>query len=230
MGKTIRIGILDDHAIIFLGITEILEASPGIKFKVVVTATGIPVLMHKLESTAIDILLLDLSLGDPVHHSLSTEGRQVLPLLAEKHPNVKAVIYSQFNEDSLRAELIAEGACAYLCKKDDINELPGILRKVHKSGSYFDQQTARAMSRCLKTKRNTAPESGPLAGWKSEHIECLRLTVKGYSVKKTADTMNKGEDTVKGYRRYIFKKAGCGNVPQLINWARKHHLFTEEEY
>ena len=228
MEKTIRIGILDDHPIIFQGITKMLEASPGIKFKVDLTATSIPVLMHKLESKTIDILLLDLSLGNPMHHSLSTEGRQVLPLLAEKHPNVKVIIYSQFNDDNLRAELIAEGACAYLCKKDDNEELPDILRKVHKNGSYFDQQTARAMSRRLKTKRNTALESGLLAGWKPEHIECMRLTVKGCSVKKIADTMNKGENTIKGYRKIIYRKTGCKNPAELANWASEKDLFQEE--
>ena len=224
--KNIRIGILDDHLGFLQMVTGTVDDMPGMK--VTLVATGIPELLHKLQSKTIDILLLDLSLSAPEQGQLQVDGDAVMPELAEKYPGIKVIIYTQHNDASLMARMMDKGARGYLCKTTGIEELETALRKVAETGWYFTDELSLAMNNRMKQQGKIARGSGLLAGYSKNQLECWRHTVNGLTVKETADKMHKSPSAVKGYRRALKKKAGCKTIADLIRLGLKLGLGKEE--
>ena len=47
----------------------------------------------------------------------------------------------------------------------------------------------------------------------------LRLTVGGLSIEKIADRLLRSSETIKSYRRFVFKKLEVGNITEAIMMA-----------
>lgn len=212
--KTTRIGILDDHLGFMQTVANIINDCPGMKVNLM--ATGIEVLLHKLQSKTIDILLLDLSLKAPEQGMVRVDGDAVMPLLAEKYPDIKVIIYSMHNNPELMALMMDKGARGFLCKSCDIKELETALRKVAETGWYFTDALSLAMNNRMKRQGKEARSSNPFAAYSENELQCWRHIVNGLTIKKTAEKMHKSPSAVKGYRKALKKKVGCETTADLI--------------
>ena len=224
--KTTRVGILDDHLGFMQTVAHIIDDRPGMKVNVM--ATGIEVLLHKLQTKTIDILLLDLSLKAPEQDRVRVDGDAVMPVLAKKYPDIKVIIYSMHNNPELMALMMDKGARGFLCKSCDIKELETALRKVAKTGWYFTDDLSLAMNNRMKRQGKAARSSSPLAGYSENELECWRHIVSGLTIKKTAEKMHKSPSTVKGYRKALKKKAGCETTAELIGHGLQLGLGKQE--
>lgn len=218
--------MLDDHPVFMEGAAALIDDFPGMK--VVLKVTSIPVLLHKLENRAIDLLLLDLSLQPPERGHLRVDGDVVLPVLAEKHPDIKVIVYSQHNNASLKAHLIEQGACAYLCKTSGPEALETTLRQVNEKGSYFSQDVSVAMRNCMKQRGKALRLSENPASLNENELECLCNWMKGLTISKTGEAMHKSPATVKVYRVAIRKKTDFDEPSDIFRWARENGIGSEE--
>ena len=106
-------------------------------------------------------------------------------------------------------------------------ELETAICSVAEKGYYFTPEIARAMQKRLVRLDRMADETGPFAALSREDLECLHHWMKGLTAKKTGDAMNKSKDAVKGYRKAIYAKTGCGSLAELVQWARDNGMVVE---
>src|SRR5690606_28889670 len=117
----LRIAIVDDHQIVRAGFREMLADEIDFEFGFE-AATGDEALAGLRES-AIDVLLLDLSLP-------GQSGVDVLRAARQRHEKLRILILSGFPEDRYALSMIRNGADGYLCKDCTREELVSAIRTV----------------------------------------------------------------------------------------------------
>ncbi len=64
----------------------------------------------------------------------------------------------------------------------------------------------------------------PIVHFTDEELEMLRLTMQGFSMKQIGNLMCKSVDTVKFYRRNVFRKLKAKNISEAISYATTYSL------
>lgn len=112
---------VDDHALVRLGLRELIQRQFGGRFDV----EEAPNLEHALRflqqrADEVLLLLLDLNLGD-------ARGLAGLRLLRQRYPRLRVAVVSGTLDARVRDEALALGALGYFRKTGDAQDLAGLL-------------------------------------------------------------------------------------------------------
>jgi DNA-binding NarL/FixJ family response regulator len=201
----IGIVVAEDHALVRQGMRLLLSHEPRMRW-LAETGNGAEVLALVRQFTP-TVLILDLGLPQ-------LPGLEVLQALADEPtaPRILVVTARQDGE-SVRAAL-GLGACGYLLKNDDADELIKAVTIVADGGSYIstelaDVSTAGADVNETLTTRETEIASG---------------VGRGLSSKQIAYHLGISEHTVRKHRENIARKLGFHNTAELVAWAVRKRL------
>jgi two-component system response regulator DevR len=196
---SIRVLIVDDHAIVRRGLRSILELEQDI---VIVGEAGGPAeALRAVDGSRPEVVLLDLKLspeGD-------ADGLAVCSRILERRPGTGVVVLSTFLDEQLVAAALRRGARAYVLKDVDLSELVRIIRAVARGGSGFDSRSA-AVVRALAARRpapSTADESSALT---EREREVVRLIAEGLTNREIGQAIFVSESTVKFHVRNVMRK------------------------
>ena len=105
----IKIAVVDDQRIFCEGIESLLNKEHGLKV-IMLAYSGRDILKQLEKSDDLpDIILLDLDMPN-------LGGKETLPYLKNKYPQIKVVILSLHSDLCIVKEMISLGASGYLCK------------------------------------------------------------------------------------------------------------------
>jgi DNA-binding NarL/FixJ family response regulator/indole-3-glycerol phosphate synthase len=187
----IAVAAVDDHPVVLRGVAAALGELPDLH--VVATATSLDALLSGLGPRA-DVVVLDVGLGDG-------------PLTAANINRVvetgsAVVVFSEFSRpDGVRAAVQA-GACGFVLKSDDVEELATAIRAAAAGGGWVSPELAFAL---LSDDATAPPHLTP------REEEALRLYAVGMPIKMVARRMNVGIETAKQYIERVrlkYRKAG----------------------
>ena len=133
MQEPLKILLADDHRVLRTGL-KLLLSSQG-DFQVVAEASDGREALKQLETTPVDIVLLDLSM--PVMGGLEC----LREIRARKYP-VKVLILTMYSEQQYIKEVMMQGANGYLCKDTLDSELFQALHTVAAGGRYLGEKEA----------------------------------------------------------------------------------------
>ena len=200
----IRVVICDDHRIVADGIRALLRHQPG--YTVVGEALTGDALLHLLNGTAVDVVLMDLNLGEE-------NGIELTEKVLHKHPDVRVLGLTMRNDIASVSELFAAGAHGYLLKNTSVEELCNAIRTVYEGGRY----TAGEITERLLDRINNPGSQGTQLNDRERAI--LQHLSDGLTTKAIADRIFLSEDTVKWYRKNLLARFGQPNVAALVKWA-----------
>jgi len=151
MSITIQVGLVEDQVLFREGMKAILSAWPDVKL-IFESADGYSV-MDKLKQYFVvpDVMLIDLSL--PPQGQKVYSGIEVTRDLLSAYPSMKVIILSVHQDENFIAQLIEEGAHAYLVKDSDPKEVHEAIIAVHQKGSYINERTLKALQHNLGVKK-----------------------------------------------------------------------------
>ncbi|MGB9432656.1 MAG: response regulator transcription factor, partial [Candidatus Acidiferrum sp.] len=133
--KTIRLLILDDHALFRESVARLLQAEPG--FEVVANCgTGAEALRIVKSSEGIDALLLDLDLGQE-------KGADFLDSLRKVHFEGKVLLVTAGVNDKEVPSLIRKGISGVFLKHGSPASLIQGIRNTMEGKALFDQEMLR---------------------------------------------------------------------------------------
>ena len=187
----IKVGAVDDHPALLLGLQAVLSAVPRIDF--VATATTVPELLDL--AAGLDVVLLDLRLDD------GSRPADNVRLLTEAGAEV--VVYTQGRGSAGCREAIAAGALTVIDKSDPLEAL---IEVIDESARGVTHPTA-AMAQALDTDGLLVPQLS------AQEREALRLYAANLPAKSVARRMGISEGTVKVYLRRIRAKYWALNRP-----------------
>jgi len=160
--------------------------------------------------TVPDIILLDISM--PV-----MDGVEAAQVLRAKHPGVKIIILSMFEDAEKVLVMVKMGVKGYLLKDSEPHEVEDALLKVAQGELYYPE----FVTRHLITNFNSKLENIKL---NPREIEFLRLTGTELTYKEIAETMNISVRTVDSYRDQLFEKLQIKSRVGLVLYSIKNKL------
>jgi DNA-binding NarL/FixJ family response regulator len=137
---------LDDHQSTIDGYIFRLSNSPNIE--VVATASYGEELGPMVESSQLDLLLLDVSVPTSPENSSPYPILHEIPKLLQKHTELDILIISMHNQRTLIKAVMETGASGYILKDDrkSILKLGEVITSVASGGVYFSQQSYKLIS------------------------------------------------------------------------------------
>ena len=222
MKKTIRLAIVDDHEIVRMGVSRVLEGESGIRL-VGEAENGAEALdlarRERPQVMLVDIKLPDIS-GIEVVRKLKSD-----PETAE----IQAIILTVYDDLEIAAEAIRAGAIGYILKDCGREQLLKAINSASEGVPLVASSITRELVAVLRPQGGllTTVNNGgdPLLSLTDREADVLRLVAKGYSNKAVAGELGITLSTVKTHLRNIFRKLGGEDRAQVIIKAIKEGMF-----
>lgn len=192
----IRVALLDDHEIVRHGVAELVNAQDDME--VVGEAGSAGEMLHTVATTAPDIAVLDVRLGDD-----DGNGIAVCREIRSAHPETQCLILTSFEDDAALVDAALAGAAGYVLKQIRGNDLIESIRKVASGAQLLDAaETRMAMQRLRST------EAGALDELTEKERRVFDLIGEGYSNRQIGEELYIAEKTVKNYVSSVLAKLG----------------------
>jgi len=206
---TIRILIVDDHAVVRQGLRMFLSLDGELEIVgEAVDGRQAVALARQLQP---DVVLMDLLM--PV-----MDGVTAIGILRREVPEAEVVALTSVLEDNAVIGAIRAGAIGYLLKDTEADEL---IRAIKAAANGQVQLSPKAAARLMREVRT--PESAELT---ERETEVLRLLARGLSNKQIAQALVIGEKTVKTHVSNILSKLNVSSRTQAALYAARVGLVS----
>jgi DNA-binding NarL/FixJ family response regulator len=212
----VRIVLVDDHAILRQGLRSLLEREPDLQ--VVGEASSAGEALAVVERSRPIIVLLDIKLSP----ASDNDGLRLCAQLTKRYPMLSVLVLSTFVDDALVVSAIEHGACGYVVKDVDAQELVRSIRLVARSGSAFDSRSAAAMVRSIHSPQARSPLT-------DRELKVLRLVANGLSNRGIGARLHLSETTVKFHVRNIMRKLGTTSRAEAVYKATRNGVDLTSE-
>ncbi|WP_235299451.1 response regulator [Portibacter marinus] len=209
----IRIGIVDDHKIFRDGVASILDDIEDLS--VIWSTSNFKTTLQALEENGVDVILMDITLGDE-------SGIVLSKVILEKDPDIKILAISMHHEDDYILKILEVGAKGYLLKDAGSEEMIKAIKTVAGGDTYYSNEVSKILIRNL-TNNGLRKKSPPVQLTRRE-IEILKLIADEYSNPEIADKLFISIRTVDSHRRNLLDKLDVKNTAGLVKFAIQHGL------
>ena len=201
--KTVRILLLDDHALFRESVSRLLSAEPG--FEVAAHCGTIEEALGVLRRRPIDLVLLDFDLGE-------RDGREFLRLVKQQGFQGKILVVTAGLDAGAASELIRAGIAGVFRKHDSAALLAQGIREVMAGKVWLDQEQLQT---ALKSEAVTSLENhGRLFTQREQQV--LSGVFEGLANKEIAGRIGVSESSVKATLQQLFSKTGVRTRSQLV--------------
>ena len=207
----IRIGIVDDHAVVRAGLRQLL--SDEVDFRVTAEAASGREALAIARSGEVDVLLLDLSMPDQ-------GGVDALLAIRARCPGLPVLILSGFPEAHYATTLLRQGASGYLSKECEPEEIATAIRTVARGRRYITP----AVAELLADSAAGAHEALPHEGLSDRELQVFLQLARGATVGQVAEGMHLSVKTVSTYRSRVMDKLKLQSNSELTYYALKNGL------
>jgi len=201
--KTVRILLLDDHALFRESVSRLLSVEPG--FEVVAHCGTIEEALAVLRKRPIDLVLLDFDLGD-------RDGRDFLRIASQQGFHGKILVVTAGVDAGAASELIRAGIAGVFRKHDSAALLAQGIREVMAGKVWFDQEQLRS---ALRSEAATSLENRSRLFTQREQ-QVLSGVFEGLANKEIAARIGVSESSVKATLQQLFLKTGVRTRSQLV--------------
>ncbi len=188
-GSVIRIGVVDDHRSILVGIAVMLNAREGVH----VVAVGRTVAELLSVSQRIDVVLLDLLLSDG-----SSSARNIAALAAT---GARVLAFTDRSSAGVHRDAMRAGAVGTIRKTDDVTQIVSRLRAAVRGRS--------------KVASDVRPTGGVSVALSARETEVLALYAAGATAESAANQLFVTRETVLDHIRRIRAKYANAGRPAV---------------
>lgn len=217
---TIRIMIVDDHAVVQEGTRLLLDMQPGIEV-VAVAENGEEALAQLELETDTNLVLMDVAM--PLMDGLEATRR-----IRAMRPDLPVLILSAYDFDQYVFALIEAGAAGYLLKDIRGDQLVDAIRAVARGESVLHPVIARKVMR-----RFGGPGSGDtdatVEALSERELDVLRLAAMGLGNDAIAIRLEVSARTVQTHLSNVFSKMGVSSRTQAVIEALRRGWMNLEE-
>lgn len=205
----IRVFLADDHGVVRDGLGRLIATLDGIDL-LGMAADGAQA-VEQCARLGPDVVLMDLDM--PVMDGIEATRR-----ITATRPQTAVVVLTAFSDRHRILGALEAGACGYLLKDVEADEVGEAIRAAARGESPLDPRVARA----VLDARLTPPE--PRSDLSPREQEVLALLVQGLPNKLIARRLQISEKTVKAHLTSIFRQLGVTDRTQAALWAARHGI------
>jgi two-component system nitrate/nitrite response regulator NarL len=209
----VRIVLLDDHELFREGLARLINSETGLQL--VGNCGSIPEAIKVLSEQQVDLILLDLDLGDE-------EGIDLLRRLPSLDYKGRILVITGGLTDFYVRELLSLKVSGIFLKHKSPALLMQSIRHVMAGGTWIDQQHLRTV---FESSNDSEVQHKPFT---SRENEVLRLVVQGLQNKEIAAKLNISESAAKATMQQLFHKTGVRTRSQLVRVALERYRDAAE--
>ena len=206
MSTTIRVLVVDDHAVVRTGLRRILDAEKDIE-TVGEAPNAERALFEALELKP-DIVLLDVVMP-------GKSGIEAMPGLLTALPDTRVLVLSMQDDPRYVREAFEAGASGYVLKEAADTEVVGAVRAVANGERYVHPALGARLVAAESEERKRAA-SDPLS---EREREVLRLLALGHTNQEIAAQLYISVRTAETHRAHIMRKLGLASRAELVRYA-----------
>lgn len=197
--RALRVVVVDDQTLVRQGIRTLLDIA-GIS--VVGEAGDGREAVDVVEDTSPDVVLLDLRMP-------RFDGLWTLRRLRKNGSQVRVLVLTTFDEDSLVFDAIRSGARGYLLKDVTVDQLKTAVETLADGGTLVSPSITDRVLQAIKSDASLSPGQSPIQALTPRELEVLRLVAEGYSNREVAEMLHLAEGTVKNHVSTLLWKLGA---------------------
>lgn len=217
--RSIRVLLVDDHALVREGIRSLLQLHSDID--VVGEASDGKEAIQKTRELAPDVVVMDISMP-------TMGGIEATRQIIKENATAKIVVLSRHDNLSYARSLLEAGAAGYVPKKAVSTELAAAIRAVYTGEVFLYPSVAKAVARDYVQLVQSEHKMAPYERLTEREREILKLLAEGYSSRQIAERLYLTIKTVLNHRKNIMDKLGLENPAQLIKYAIKIGLVDDD--
>lgn len=210
MSSRIRVLLVDDHAVLRLGLRTLLSSREDME--VIGEASDGQAALDFCATHETDVAVVDLTMA-------GMDGLTATREIARRHPSTRVLVLTMHDEEDYLIPLLEAGAAGYIVKDAASSELIDAIR-VAASGRVFVRAAAAEVLAAGWTRR-TAQDPGRAAyeTLSDRERDVFRLMAQGYSSTQIGERLFISAKTVDTYRRRINEKTGFAERSDYIRLA-----------
>jgi len=212
---SVRILIVDDHAVVRKGLRLVLEAEDDLE-PVGEAGSGREAIFQA-RALKPDVILLDVVMP-------GESGIEVLPKLKHEAPDAKVLVLSMQDDPRYVREAFARGASGFVLKEAADAEVVGAVREIAAGGEYVHPVLGARMV-AAEAHARAAALADPLS---DREREVLRLLALGHTNQEIAKQLYISVRTAETHRAHIMQKLGLSTRAELVRHAIAHGLLSED--
>ena len=211
---SIRILIADDHEVVRIGLSALLDRQPG--FRVVGQADSGNEAVRLARALRPDVVVLDIRMPDG-------SGTDACRAILAESPSTPVVMLTSYADEEALFDAISAGASGYVLKRIGSEELVNAIRTVAGGHSMLDPAVTAAVLDRLRRAAH-AEESGAFDELTEQERRVLAHIAQGESNRQIADAMHLAEKTVRNYVSNILAKLALASRAQAAAFAIRNRL------
>lgn len=203
MPDTIRVMLVDDHAVVRSGLSAFLMVSPDLEL--VGEAENGQQAVTRAGLLQPDVILMDLMM--PV-----MDGVAATQAIKRQYPAIQIIALTSFQEDELVQGALRAGAVGYLMKDVTARELAAAIRAAKAGKMTLSPEATQALVRAAQQAQETEALT-------EREREVLKLMVEGLNNAEIADRLVVSLSTIKYHISNILGKLGVDNRVAAVTLA-----------
>jgi DNA-binding NarL/FixJ family response regulator len=206
VSERIRILCVDDHPLFREGIATVLTNERDLEL--VATAGTGKAAVERFREQRPDITLMDLRLPD-------MSGISAIAAIRAEFSDARVIVVTTFAGDYDVHRALTAGAFGYLLKSAPLDQLVGVIRKVHAGRKHLPVDVAENLAVHIGAESLTERE-----------VEVLRRIAEGDRNRDISGRLSIAEDTVKVHVKRIMEKLGAKDRTQAVAIGLRRGIIT----
>lgn len=222
---TIRVAIVDDHAIVRQGLRTLLT---NMEIDVVGEASCGEEAVQLAEKCHPDVMLLDIRMKP-------CDGLTALPDIKAASPGTEVIILTTYSNPTYLSEAIRNGASGYLLKESEPEDIVEAIQLAASQSYLFDPVLLNLAVQTNPPSHERAAPHRPATGSDDSNLietisdreqDVLQLMAKGMTNGTIADTLQISVTTVKTHVSHILGKLNVNDRTQAVLVALRQGLIN----
>jgi two-component system response regulator NreC len=205
---TIRLLLVDDHAVVRLGLKMLLSGERDME--IVGEAESGAEAIAAVEQLAPNVILMDIGLPDMT-------GIEATRQIRERHPEAAVVALTIHEDEEYFFKMLDAGARGYVPKRAAPEELISAIRAAAVNEVYLYPSLAKLLVRDYL--RQDAAEKPALDELTEREREVLTYLAEGQTNEEIAETLVISPSTVARHRENIMHKLNLHSRAELVRYA-----------
>jgi len=201
--QTIRVLLVDDHALFRESVARVLSAEPSMEIE---HCASIKQALHLISQRHFDLVLLDHDLG-------SERASQFLPAARQEGYEGRVLVVTAWVSDTEARRLMRQGVSGIFLKEGPLSELSRSIRLVAAGGTWTEDSAPKGAEHTGEAEGSSVPV------FNDRQRQVLRFVVEGLSNKEIAWRLQISESYVKAILQSLFHKTGVRTRGQLVRVA-----------
>jgi two-component system response regulator DevR len=211
---SIRILIADDHEVVRIGLSALLDRQAG--FRVVGQAASGQEAIRLSRTLRPDVVVMDIRMPDG-------SGTDACRIMTAEAPDTPVVMLTSYADEEALFDAISAGASGYVLKRIGSDELVNAIRTVAAGQSMLDPAVTSTVLERLRRAAH-AEESGAFGDLTDQERRVLAHLAEGESNREIAAAMQLAEKTVRNYVSNVLAKLSLSSRAQAATYAIRNRL------